>query len=182
MFNYTIMLYVLALPFVLGGIAFGLFPRKTKNILMRLIPAWNKRYVICHVKFTGGMSEDYLVVPNLQGLTAVGKYMYQLTDKYICLTWKKRNHFILDEADSIPRNFEIQTKDSIIFQAAEIQTALNNSVMEYLFSRKKEIIIICLFILVIIAIFAIVYNVTQLNEFKTILQAQTAPVIVGELK
>lgn len=170
MFNIQIMLYVLAIPFILFGIGYGLFPKQTKNLLMKLIPAWKKRYVICHMRYQGGLSEVFYVIPNLQGLTQVGKYSYQLIDKYSCFTWNNRLHFVLDENDAIPRNFEIQTKESVIFQSAEIQTALNNSVMDYLFSRKKEMLIIGLFIVAIIAILAIVYNIIQTNELKELIK------------
>jgi hypothetical protein len=159
------------LPIAILVIAFVVFKRKTMNLLMSFIPAWNKRYVVCHVCYKAGLSDIYKVVPNLKGMTQVGNFSYLLIDKYITLTYKKRNHFVLNEADSIPKSFEQYDKQAIIFQAAEIQTALDNNVMEYLFSKKKELLIIGLFIIATISMLALIYNIIALNELKTIMKA-----------
>jgi hypothetical protein len=45
--------------------------------------------------------------------------------------------------------------------------------MEYLFSKKKEMLIIGLFIVAIIAILAIIYNIISINELK----ASLAPAV-----
>lgn len=176
MFNWTIALLFMFLPIAVLVIAFVVFKRKTNNLLMRIIPAWNKRYVVCHVMYQAGMKEVYNVIPNQSGLTQVGKYSYLLTEKYITLTFMKRNHFVLNEADSIPKSFEAYDKKSVIFQAAEIQTALDNNVMEYLFSKKKEILIIGLFIIATISMLALIYNIIALNELKTLISSQTTVV------
>lgn len=169
MFNITIMLLFMFLPIVLLVIAFVLFKRKTMNILMTLIPAWNKRYVICHVTFQAGLKEVHKVIPNQAGLTRVGKFSYLLTPEYIALTFNKRHHYVLDEANSIPKSFEAFDKEAIIFQASEIQTALDNNVMEYLFSKKKELLIIGLFVIATISMLALIYNVIAINELKTVM-------------
>ena len=170
MFDVKIFLYVLLAPFLFVLIAYGAFPRQTMNAFMKIIPAWRKRYVVCHVRYSGGLSEVFKVVPNLTGLTKVGKYSYQLEEKYAIMKFNNRIHYILDEVNAIPRTLTDISKDDVIFQAAEIQTALNNSVMDYLFSRKKEILIIGLFIVAIISIFAIVYNIIQINDLKALIQ------------
>jgi hypothetical protein len=146
---------------------------------MSFIPAWNKRYVVCHVCYKAGLSDIYKVIPNLKGLTQVGNFSYLLTDKYITLTYKKRNHFVLNESDSIPKSFEQYNKQAIIFQSAEIQTALDNNVMEYLFSKKKELLIIGLFVIATISMLALIYNVIALNELKNLIVAHTS--IVQEI-
>ncbi len=166
MFNVTIMIFFILFPILVGVGIYVLFPRKTKNILCKLIPAWNKRYVVCHMNYQAGLSDIYNVIPNPQGLTQVGKYSYDLTDKYVCLYFLKRAHFVLDENNSIPRAYSKPTNEDIIFQAAEIQTALNNNVMEYLFSKKKEVLIIGFFILATINILAIVYNIYAINALQ----------------
>ena len=179
MFNWTIMLLFMFLPILFLVIAFVLFKRKTMNILMKLIPAWNKRYVVCHMTYKAGLKDVYNVIPNPSGLTQVGKYSYLLSDKYIALTYLKRNHFVLNESDSIPKSFEKYNKRAIIFQSAEIKTALENFVMEYLFSKKKEILIIGLFIIATISMLALIYNIIALNEIKNIMIAHVT--IVQEI-
>jgi hypothetical protein len=171
MFNMTIMLLFMFLPILFLVIAFVLFKRKTMNILMKVIPAWNKRYVVCHMTYMAGMKDIFNVIPNPAGLTKVGNYSYLLNEKYVALTYMKRNHYVLQEADSIPKSFEAHDQNAIIFQSAEIQTALDNNVMEYLFSKKKELLIIGLFIIATISMLALIYNIIALNELKTILTA-----------
>jgi hypothetical protein len=176
MFNVTIMLMVMFLPIFILVVAFVLFKRKTMNLLMQYIPAWNKRYVICHMTYQAGLCEVFRVIPNQAGLTQVGKYSYLLEEKYVALTFAKRHHYVLDEANSIPKSFESYSKESVLFQAAEIQTALDNNVMEYLFSKKKELLIIGLYIIATISMFAMIYNVIALNELKTIMSTHIAVV------
>jgi len=118
--------------------------------------------------YQAGLSDIYFVVRNDDGLTKVGRYSYELSDKYITLIFNKRAHFILDENNAIPRHFKPDINEEIIFQAAEIQTALNNSVMDYLFSKKKDILIIGLFCLCIISLLAIVYVTYELNGLKVV--------------
>jgi hypothetical protein len=171
MFNWTIMLLFMFLPILFLVIAFVLFKRKTMNLLMKFIPAWKKRYVVCHMNYQAGMKDIYNVIPNQSGLTQVGKYSYDLAEKYVALTYMKRNHYVLDEENAIPKNYEKYDKNEIIFQAAEIQTALDNNVMEYLFSKKKELLIIGLFIIATISMLALIYNIIALNELKGLMNA-----------
>jgi hypothetical protein len=170
MFNVQIMIIVMLLPFIIGGIAYGIWPRKTKNLLMDLVPAWKKRYVICHLNYKAGMNDIFKVIPNQEGLTQVGNFSYMLTDKYIALTFDKRLHYVLQEEDVFPKTFGELTTADIIYRAAEIQTALDNTVMDYLFSKKKELLIMGLFLLGIIAIGAIIYNVYELNGIKAAIE------------
>lgn len=182
MYNAQITIIILIAPIIIGVIAYGLFPRITKNVLCKFIPAWNKRYVVCHMTYQAGMRNVFHIIPNHSGLTQVGKYSYNLSEKYAVLVHAKRFHFILDENDVIPRNFEPQTKDTITYQAAEIQTALDNNVMEYLFSKKKELLIFGLFILGIISVLAIVYNIYELNAIKAVLESQNSNIVISGVK
>ena len=177
MFDIKIMLMFMLFPLAGIVISFVLFKRKTMNFLRMIIPKWNKRYVICHLRFQAGLEEIHNVIPNQQGLTKVGEYAYLLSEKYIILTHNKRVHYILNEADAIPAICAATKKEDIIFQAAEIQTALDNNVMEYLFSQKKDLLIWGLFILIFIAIAAIGYNIVTLGELKTMLSTSTPSVI-----
>lgn len=164
---------ILILLFIAGSITLSyiFFTRQTTNFFMKILPKLKKRYVVCHLRYQAGLEDVYNVVPNPQGLTRVGTYSYDLADKYIALFYKKRAHFILQECDAIPKNFEQITNNSIIFQAAEIQTALNNTVMEYLFSKKKELLILGLFIVAIAAILCIIYNIYQISQIKEMIIA-----------
>jgi hypothetical protein len=156
----------MGLPLIMGVIAYGLFPRKTKNLLMKLVPAWNKRYVICHLNYRAGLKDIFNVIPNMEGLTKVGKFSYNLSDKYAALTFNKRLHFVLQEEDVFPKTYTEITDELLIYRAAEIQTALDNTVMDYLFSKKKELLIIGLFVLATVSLLAIIYNIYELNNLK----------------
>ena len=169
--NMQIFMIVLFIPIMIGIIAYIFVPRQTKNLAMKYVGAWKKRYVICHLYYQGGLVDQYLVVPNPQGLTQVGKYSYDLQAKYAILTWKNRLHFRLAENNVIPESTVKYTDEDIVFQAAEIQTALNNTVMEYLFSKKKDILIIGLFLIAIISIIAIIYNVYELTSIQETLKS-----------
>jgi len=98
------------------GLSFVFFTRQTKNFFIALLPKYKKRYVVCHMVYQNGMEDVYNVVPNPDGLTKVGDFSYQLIDKYITLHHKKMAHFVLNENNAIPRHFERQTNESIIFQ------------------------------------------------------------------
>ena len=176
MFNSTTVLILLVI-FSIGIFAYAMFPRKTKNFLAEWIPAWKKRYVVCHVRYPTGQSDAWKVVPNQQGLTQVGKYSYNLSDTYAIMRYNNRLHFLLDESDTIPRTMKERTKEDIIFQAAEIQTALNNTVMDYLFSRKKELLIMGLFGLGILCLIALVYVGYEIFSMKEAIAAQAHSII-----
>ena len=179
MYDIRITLLVLGLPIALLAFAYVVFPRKTKNFFMDVLPAWKKRYVICHLTYQAGLVDVFYVIPNKLGLTTVGKMEYMLNEKYSALVFNKRVHYVLNETDAIPKTFIEHTKEEVIFQAAEIKTALENNVMEYLFSKKKELLIIGLFIIAILATLAIVYNIINVNELKTIVQ--TPVTVVQEI-
>jgi hypothetical protein len=170
MYNMQITILVLATALIPCILCYLIFPRQTKNVLMRIIPSKKKRYVVCYVRYTSGMQDRFNVVPNLDGLTKVGEYSYQLSDNYVLFSEANRKHFLLFENDVIPKNFLPQTEASILFQAAEIQTALNNTVMEYLFSKKKELLILGLFALAAISLLAIIYNIYELRQISAMLQ------------
>ena len=137
---------------------------------MEIIPGWKKRYVICHMRLEGGLEELYKVVPNPQGLTNVNRYSYNLEDSKKVFTYQGRKHFVLDELDALPKTFKETTKEEIIFNAAEIQTALNNAVMDYLFTKKKELILIGLAVLAIIAVVFIALTYSKLGMMESTLQ------------
>ena len=177
MFDIKITLLFLGLPIGLLAFAYIVFPRKTKNFFMNLLPAWKKRYVICHLTYQAGLVDVFFVIPNKLGLTNVGKFDYLLNEKYAALVFNKRVHYVLNENDSIPKTFIEHTKEEVIFQTAEIKNALENNVMEYLFSKKKELLIIGLFIIAIIATLAIAYNIVNVNELKTLVQNPPTPAI-----
>lgn len=164
MFNSTTIIILVLLFFVaVLGIAFLFFTRQTKNFFITILGKYRKRYVICHMRYQGGLEDVFKVVPNPKSLTQVGKYSYDLSDKYIALMHNKRKHFILQENNAIPLNFHMLDNEFIIFQAAEIQTALDNTVMEYLFSKKKELMMLIALIIAVIATLAIIYNIYELN-------------------
>lgn len=177
--NTQILLVFLLTPITILAVLYSIFPRQYSNLMNRLILSRRKRYVICHVRYASGLQDVYHIVPNPQGLTKVGEYSYDLNEKYSVFSHNKRQHYVVDENDTIPRNFEIQTKERIIFQASEIQTALNNTVMDYLFSRKKELLIIGLFILSIVSMLAILYNIYELRTIMNYIEAaKTASEVV----
>ena len=170
MFNWLVTMRIIALIAMLGILSYIFFTRQTTNFFMKILGKYRKRYVVCHMRYDSGKQEDFLVIPNLQGLTKVGEYLYDLSDKYILLKIKNRKHFLLDENNVIPRYFdEIESKETILFQASEIKTAFVNTVMEYLFSKKKEILIYGLFIVAIAAILTSVYVIYELSNQKEIL-------------
>jgi len=160
----------------IGLFCYALFPRKTNNLLMKLIPAWEKRYVVCHIRYVSGKTEPWKVIPSKDGLTLVGKYHFDLAERYILMKYEGRPHYILDERDSIPISLIERTKEEIIFQSAEIQTALTNTVMEYLFSRKKDILIIGLFVVAILSVLGIMYAAYEISSMKEAI-AQTNSIV-----
>ena len=159
------------------GLSFVFFTRQTKNFFIALLPKYKKRYVICHMRYANGMEDIFNVVPNPDGLTEIGNYSYKLLDKYITLIHKKRAHFVLDENNAIPRHFEKQTTESIIFQASEIQTALNNEVMAFLFSKKKDILMAIVLITCVLAIAVMVYTVYKIDSLMSMANSLASTVV-----
>jgi len=174
--NMNITVIILVAFAAIGLFCYALFPRKTNNILMKYIPAWQKRYVVCHVKYVSGITEAWKVVPSKDGLTKVGKYSFDLAERYMMMRYEGRPHYILDERDSIPLTLKDRTNEDIIFQSAEIQTALTNTVMDYLFSGKKDILIYGLFIVAILAILGIMYAAYEISTMKEVI-AQTNSIV-----
>ena len=171
MFNTQLTINILLVIIGFVSLSYILFTRQMTNLAMRVLPKLKKRYVVCHLRYQAGLEDIYNVIPNPQGLTKVGSYSYELGDKYVALSFNKRKHYVLQENDTIPKTFEGQTDESIIFQAAEIQTALNNTVMEYLFSKKKDILILGLFIIAVAAILCIIYNIYEIAKLKEMILA-----------
>lgn len=144
-------------------LSYTFFPRQTKNLFVRITK--KKRFVVCHMRYANTKFEDeFVVVPEPDFVTKVGKLSYDLNPKYSVGFWKKRLHFVLDENNSIPLHFVKDDNEEIIFQAMEIQNALNNNVTEYLFTKRKELLIIGLFIVAIVAVVALAYSVIRMNE------------------
>jgi len=127
--------------------------------------------------YQNGMEDVYNVVPNPEGLTQVGKFSYQLIDKYVTLYHKKRAHFVLNENDTVPRHFERQTNESIIFQASEIQTALDNEVMAFLFSKKKDIMMLVLMALSVLSIAVMVYTIYEIDKLMSMASSIASTVV-----
>ena len=171
MFNAGTTIFILGAIFSITILCYAAFPRRTNNVLVKFIPAWNKRYVVVHIRYPSGKLEPWLIIPNLQGLTTVSKYAYNLDEKYAVLRYEGRLHFIVDEINAIPAQFEPVTKEQVIYNAAEIKTALNNTVMEYLFSRKKELLIMGLFGLAILSILFMVYLSYELSAIRGIVES-----------
>lgn len=159
------------------GLSFVFFTRQTKNFFISILGKYRKRYVICHMRYQNGMEDIYNVVPNPDGLTKVGNYSYQLIDKYVTLYHKKRAHFVLNENDAIPRHFERQTNESIIFQASEVQTALDNEVMAFLFSKKKDVMMIIVIFLVILSIATMAYTISEIDKLMNMASNLSSTVV-----
>lgn len=174
MFNLGLMFLVLMMFIVPAILLYVLFPRQTKNTITKIIPSKNRRYVVCHMRYESGMEAVFHVIPNPEGLTKVENYSYNLKDTYIALRVNRRAHYVLDENNAVPRTFEKQTNETLIYQAAEIQTALDNSVMDYLFSKKKDILLMGLFILAIICSLFIAYTAYELRSIQDYITASKA--------
>lgn len=144
-------------------LSYTFFPRQTKNLYVRVTK--RKRFVVCHMRYANTKYEDeFAVVPESDFETQVRNFSYDLNPKYSIGFWKKRLHFVLDENNNIPLHFEKDSKAEIIFQAKEIQNSLNNNVTEYLFTKKRDILILGLFIVAIVATIALIYSIVRMNE------------------
>ncbi len=160
---YTSMAYGFGVVALVVMLAYTFFPRQTKNLFVKLTK--RKRFVVCHMHYANTQYEDeFIIVPESDFLTEVKKFSYDLNPKYAIGHWKKRLHFVLDENNTIPLHFTQDNNEEIIFQAMEIQNALNNNVTEYLFTKRKEILILGLFAVAIIAIIALIYSIVRMNE------------------
>ena len=159
----TILLWVAGIGIVVSMFFYTFFPRQTKNFWTRVTK--RKRFVVCHMRYANTQYEDeYVVVPESDFLTEVKKYSYDLNPKYAIGYWKKRLHFVLDENNTIPLHFTKDNNEEILFQAMEIQTAMNNDVTEYLFTKRREILILGLFVVAIIAVLGVIFSVIRMNE------------------
>jgi hypothetical protein len=139
------------------------FPRQAKNFYVRVTK--RKRFVVCHMRYANTKYEDeFIIVPESDFITKVKSFSYDLNPKYSIGFWKKRLHFVLDENNSIPLHFTKDNNEEIMYQAMEIQNALNNNVTEYLFTKRKEILIMGLFIVAIVAVIALIYSIMRMNE------------------
>lgn len=133
--------------------------RPGKNIVTAFL--FNKRYVICHLNNKNtGYEEIWKVVPKPDFMTTVGKYDYNLNPNYAILSWKKRLHFKLNEADVIPEYpARKDTKEEVLIQVSEVKTALHNNAYKIIYGKNKDIaLILCaiaLFISIIVALYAI---------------------------
>jgi len=159
----TILLGAAGVMTMVSMFFYTFFPRQTRNFWIRVTK--RKRYVVCHLRYSNTEFEDsFNVVPESDGLTEVKKNSYNLNPKYAIMVWKNRLHYVLHEKNCIPFHFAVDDKAEILFQAMEIQTALNNDVTEYLFTKRKELLILGLFIVAIVATIALCYSVIRMNE------------------
>ena len=160
---WSIMVWTFGIIAFVVMLSYTFFPRQTKNFYVRVTK--RKRYVVCHMKYANTKYEDtFNVVPESDFITKVRNFSYDLNPKYAVLFWKKRLHFVLDENNSIPLHFTVDNKEEIMFQAMEIQNALNNNVTEYLFTKRKEILIMGLFLVAIASTLAVIYSIIRINE------------------
>lgn len=160
---WTIIVWIIGIVAFILVLANLFFPRQTLNLYIRMTK--RKRFVVCHMRYANTKFEDeFAVVPESDFITKVKSFSYDLNPKYSIGFWKKRLHFVLDENNSIPKHFEKDNNEEIMFQAMEIQNALNNNVTEYLFTKRKELLIIGLFIVAIVATLALIYSIVRMNE------------------
>jgi len=133
--------------------------RRGKNLIKTMF--FNRKYVVCHLQNKNtGFEEVWKVVPNPDFITTVGKFDYNLNPNYAIMSWKKRLHFKLNEADVIPEYPKrTDTNEEVLIQVSEIKTALHNNAYKIIYGKKMDIaLIVCgiaLFLSLIVAIYAI---------------------------
>lgn len=157
----TIYIFI-SLIIVVLAVGTGVFlflTRPGKNIVTTYL--FNKKYVICHLNNKNtGYEEIWKVVPKPDFMTTVGTYDYNLNPNYAIMSWKKRLHFMLNEADAIPEYPKRKdTKEEVLIQVSEVKTALHNNAYKIIYGKNKDIaLILCavaLFISIIVALYAI---------------------------
>lgn len=168
---YIFLAIIIALLIAGVGI-FLVLTRPGKNIVTTFL--FNKRYVVCHLmnKQTG-FEEVWRVVPPSDCITQVGKHNYNLNPKYALMSWKKRLHFKLNEADSTPEYIRRTYTDvnEILTQVDELDTAVNTRAYKIIYGKKMDLaLILCgiaLFIALIVAIYATytIGNITPMIEY-----------------
>ena len=153
---------------------FLLLTRPGKNLVTEFL--FNKRYVICHLNNKNtGYEQIWKVIPKPDFMTTVGKYDYNLNPNYAIISWKKRLHFKLNEADVIPEYPQRKdTKEEVLIQVSEVKTALHNNAYRIIYGKKADLaLILCaiaLFIALIVAIYA-VYTIGTISPMIEYLYA-----------
>ena len=165
-----ILLAIVAALMVAGAGVFLTLTRPGKNMVNEYL--FRKKYVICHLQNKNtGFEEIWKVIPSPDFMTKVSKYDYNLNPNYATMSWKKRLHFRLNEADVIPEYPKRKdTDEEVLIQVSEVKTALHNNAYKIIYGKKVDMaLIICgiaLFISLVVAIYA-VYTISQINPLVT---------------
>lgn len=153
----VLMLIIITLPIFIFGMSYLLNKRKTMNFIMTQIPNWSKRYVVVHMMYAQTkQSEVYYVIPKSAALTPVKDRLYDLHEKFALYIEKGRKHYVIEYEDTIPKTFE---KNDLIFQASEIKSAFQNTVVEKVFSSRKDNLVLLIIIAVAVNIIISLYMI-----------------------
>lgn len=172
--NIILMFLFLVTIFLIAGVWFVLaFTRSGKNLVIQYTK--NRKYVICHMNSTHtDFVEIFKVVPEKDFLTSVGRGVYNLNPNYSALTWKGRQHFIIDEADVIPKYTKRSgTNEEILIQVKETTTALENRAYTILYGKYKDIAFILACVGLLIAAVAAIYASYEISQVSALIQQQT---------
>jgi hypothetical protein len=144
------------------------FTRPGKNLITKLLQS--KKYVVCHLHSAStDFDEVYLVIPNPDFFTKVGKFDYNLNPNYAIMKWKSRLHFYLNEADAIPRYLtRSDSNQEVLMQVQEIKTALHNKAYNFLYGKSPNIALIVACVGMAIAILLAVYGVYEYQKMAPI--------------
>ena len=165
----TIIVMVITMFITVGIVLFMAFTRQGKNIYHQIFNS--KRYVICHLKTAStDFIHDYRVVPEPTYLTKVRKGTYDLNPIYATLKWRGRLHFNLNENDVIPQYpGRTGSRDEILIQVKEVETALNSSAYDELFKRDRMTALMLAGIALLITILTSIYIIYELSQIKDVL-------------
>lgn len=155
----------MAILVIIVVLALSRYGKNLFNIIFK-----NRKFVVCHLKLAAtDFTDEWLVVPNKDNYTQVGKYHYDLNPKYSVLKHKGRLHFILDENNAIPNHLSKDNVDDITFQVQELKTALENRASEFLFAKNKNIALILCAIGFVISLLIAIYAIYTIREISPII-------------
>jgi len=161
---------IISIFVIVIGTLFLFFTRQGKNFLT--VMAFNKKYVICHLRREATDFEDvWKVVPKPDYLTTVGKFDYDLNPRYAILKWGRRLHFILHENDAIPQYINREDNNNeILMQVKEIKTALHNKSYDFLYAKNKNIALILCAVGLVISIIVAIYCAYEIQKIAPLVQ------------
>lgn len=168
--NILYILFAILMFIIIAGSGIFLFlTRPGKNLMNTVV--FTKKYVVCHLRNDNTEFEEiHRVVPNSDYLTPVGGFDYNLNPAYRALSWKGRNHFILQKNDVIPRYLERQdTKEEILVQVQEVRTALHNKAYGFLYAQKQNLALILCAVALFISLLVALYAVIKIGQVTPIL-------------